>query len=75
MTQMKKPISNYLIDNPITEHKNARWFAAIALAVGYLLILLMSLIPASWSVFLGQAGLIVWFIPVMWIGHKYAHGG
>lgn len=66
---------DWLLFNPITMHKNARWFALYAYLLGNILLIAGYLLQPSWSVYVMIAGLAVWFIPVMWCGKMFATGG
>lgn len=61
-----------LIENPITTHKHARWFALAAYLIGVALIVIGYLIKADWSVYLMILGLLIWTIPVMWCAYRWS---
>lgn len=64
-----------LLENPITTHKNARWFAVIAYLLGMALIGIGYLLSWWWSWIIMAAGLVVWYVPVAWCAYKWSQGG
>lgn len=63
-----------ILVNPITTHKNARWFALCGLFLGQALILAGYTIPAKWSIYVMIAGLAVWYVPIAWCAYRWAGG-
>lgn len=64
-----------LIDNPVTNHKHARWIALAGYILGVVLIVSGYLIQADWSVYVRAAGLAVWLIPMLWSAKQWAKIG
>lgn len=61
-----------LLENKITTHKHARWFAVIAYFVGMVMIMAGHFLNADWSAYLMVAGLFLWVIPVMWSAYMWS---
>jgi len=62
-----------LINNWITKHKHAEKIAITIYIIGYILLIISSLLPHNWFVYFIIGTLCISIITVMWVGRIYLH--
>ncbi len=64
-----------LLINPITTHKNARWFAVIAYLAGVVCMIAARFFDGWVGDVIAISTFIFWYIPVAWCAYKWSQGG
>lgn len=72
---MSKSKSDWLLFNPLTTHKHARWIALGTYIAGVLLTQLSRFVDGMGGLVMCYAGLLIWIVPVMWCAKMFATGG